>query len=170
MADAVGLENVTLAQLASELGVRAPSLYAHVGGLEDLRRRIGARGANELAAVMAEATIGRAGDDALAALAHAYRDYASAHPGSYAAAQLARELRTDPAAAQASARATDVALAVLRGYGLEGEAAIHAARILRVTLHGFVTLEASGGFAIELSLDETFERVIAALHASLRAL
>jgi len=170
LADAVGLENVTLAQLASELGVRPPSLYAHVGGLEDLRRRIGARGASELASAMAEAGIGRAGGEALAALAHAYRDYARAHPGSYAAAQLARELRADPAAAAAGAQATEVALAVLRGYGLEGEAAVHAARIVRVALHGFVTLEVSGGFAIELSLDETFARVIAALDAALRAI
>ena len=32
LADADGLEQVTLAGLASRLGVRAPSLYAHIGG------------------------------------------------------------------------------------------------------------------------------------------
>ena len=36
-------------------------------------------------------------------------------------------------------------LAVLRGYGLEGDDAIHAVRIIRAALHGFVTLETGGG-------------------------
>jgi hypothetical protein len=41
--------------------------------------------------------------------------------------------------------------------------AAHAARTIRVALHGFVSLEAEEGFAIDLSLDETFERLIATL-------
>ena len=73
LADADGLEAVTLARLASRLGVRAPSLYAHVDGLADLRRRIAARGALELAAELQAAAAGRAGADALLAIANAYR-------------------------------------------------------------------------------------------------
>src|ERR1700751_4684481 len=91
LADADGLESVTLARLAAELGVRAPSLYAHVDGLEDLRRRLGARGARELADALGRAAAGRAGTEALVAVADAYRAYARAHPGSYAALQQARE-------------------------------------------------------------------------------
>jgi hypothetical protein len=41
----------------------------------------------------------------------------------------------------------DVVLAVLRGYGLESDDAIHTTRIIRASLHGFVSLEASKGFA-----------------------
>jgi WHG domain-containing protein len=85
------------------------------------------------------------------------------HPGTYEAAQRARELRKDPEAATAAQAATDVTLAILRGYGLEDEEAIHAVRLIRVALHGFVSLEAAEGFAIELSLDESFERMVAAL-------
>ena len=81
LADAEGLEGLTLARLASGLGVRAPSLYAHVGGLDDLKRRLGARGARDLAAALGSAAAGRAGRDALAAGAAASRDYARAHPG-----------------------------------------------------------------------------------------
>lgn len=167
-ADEHGLESVTLARLAAEVGVRPPSLYAHVAGLEDLRRRLGARGARELAAEMSLAAAGRAGDEALHAVAHAYRSYGREHPGSYAAAQRAHQLqRTDEAVAAARA-AVDVVLAVLRGYGLDGDDAVHAARAIRVALHGFVSLEAEQGFAIELSLDETFERLIATLDRGLR--
>jgi Tetracyclin repressor-like, C-terminal domain len=62
-----------------------------------------------------------------------------------------------------------VVLAVLRGYALEGEEAIHGARIVRSALHGFVTLESSEGFGIPLDLDETFARLVATLDRGLRA-
>ena len=48
LADAEGLESVTLAKVAAGLGVKSPSLYVHVDGLAGLRRRIAARGAREL--------------------------------------------------------------------------------------------------------------------------
>ena len=125
--------------------MRAPSLYAHVDGLDDLRRRLAARGARELAAELQAAAAGRAGGDALPAIADAYRAYALAHPGTYAALQRAPE-PDDPAASAAAAALVDVVLAVLRGYGLEGDDAIHGVRIVRAALHGFVALEAGGGF------------------------
>jgi AcrR family transcriptional regulator len=169
LADAEGLEAVTLARLAAALGVRSPSLYAHVAGLEDLRRRLGARGGRELAAELARAAAGRAGSDALSSVAHAYLAYAREHPGSYAAAQRAREIQNDEEAAAAATAVMEVVLAVLRGYGLEGDDAVHAARTIRVALHGFVSLEADGGFAIALPLDETFEFVLATLDRGLPA-
>lgn len=160
LSDAEGLGAVTLARVAHGLGVRPPSLYAHIGGLEDLRHRIGALGARELAAALAAAAAGRAGREALEAVAHAYRDYARSHRGRYAALQPARDTP--------EARAVvDVVVAVLRGYGLEGEAAIHAVRTIRAALHGFVLLEAEEGFGIPLSVDESFERMVSVLHRGL---
>src|SRR5579871_2782002 len=81
LADADGLEALTLAALAQRLGVRPPSLYAHVASLADLRARVATRGARELAARLQEAVAGRAGSDALAAAASAYRAFAREHPG-----------------------------------------------------------------------------------------
>jgi hypothetical protein len=62
-----------------------------------------------------------------------------------------------------------VILAILRGYGLEGDDAIHATRIVRAALHGFVLLEANEGFRIALDLDETFARLVAVLDQGLTA-
>jgi AcrR family transcriptional regulator len=168
MADRSGLEAVTLAALADRLGIRAPSLYAHVTSLADLRRRLRARAAGELAAAVAVAAAGRARGDALRAIASTYRDYAHVHPGLYAALQRAPD---DPAGVDADAarRLVDVFVAVIAGYGLEGDDAIHAVRIVRAALHGFVSLEQLGGFAIELSLDETFDRLVGMLDLGLRA-
>ena len=61
LADREGLEAVTLTRLAADAGVRPPSLYAHVDGLDDLRRRLANRGRRELAAALRDAATGRAG-------------------------------------------------------------------------------------------------------------
>ncbi|HWK18736.1 MAG TPA: TetR-like C-terminal domain-containing protein [Solirubrobacteraceae bacterium] len=166
LADAEGLAAVTLARLATELGVRAPSLYAHIGGLDDLRRRLAARGARELAVTLGASAQGRAGSDALRAVCDAYRAYARAHPGTYTAAQRPPE-PSDRESADAAEAVVGVVLAVLRGYELEGEEAIHGARIVRSALHGFVGLEIDAGFGLPISLDDTYARLVAVLDRGL---
>jgi AcrR family transcriptional regulator len=163
LADAEGLRAVTLARLAGELGVRPPSLYAHVRSLEDLRGHLAELGASGLADELQRAAAGRSGPDALAAVAGAYRAYARAHPGLYAAAQRPSGGETT----QARERALEIVLAVLRGFGLNGDEAVHAARAVRSALHGFVTLEASEGFGYPLAPDESFARLVAILAAGL---
>jgi AcrR family transcriptional regulator len=165
LADADGLEALTLARLAAHLGIRPPSLYAHVDGLPDLRRRIADRGAGELAVALRCAASGRAGFDALVAVADAYRAYALSHPGSYAALQLA----SDVSDSEAARELVDVVVAVLRGYGLEGIDAIHGVRAIRAALHGFVVLEAGAGFGLPLDLDESYARLVATLDRGLVA-
>jgi AcrR family transcriptional regulator len=164
IADDEGLQAVTLARVAADLGVRPPSLYVHVDGLPGLRRRLAARGARDLGAALRTAATGRARRDGLAAVADAYRAYARAHPGTYAAAQRATEVDEE-----AAAGVVDVVLAVLRGYGLEDDDAIHAVRIVRAALHGFAALETEEGFGIPLDVDETFARLVAVLDRGLSA-
>jgi AcrR family transcriptional regulator len=162
LADEVGLDQLTLAALAARLGVRQPSLYNHVASLDALRRLLSMRGKAELADVLGQAAIGRARDDALVAMAHAWRSWALDHPGRYQAAQ--------PGAAPGDAeheavarRAVEVVAAVMDGYGLDGDDAIDAIRAYRAALHGFVSLEASGGFAFPVDVDRSFDRLVRAL-------
>ena len=161
-----GLDAVTLTALADRLGVRTPSLYAHIDGLADLRRRLGARGARQLQVAIVTATSGRSGLDALRALAGAYREFAHTHPGTYAAMQRAPE-DDDSEAADVARELVDAIIAALSGYGLSGDDAIHAIRVVRAALHGFVSLEQLGGFRIPISLDETYDRLVAMLDRSL---
>jgi len=163
LADRDGLQDLTLSKLANELGVRSPSLYAHIDGLDDLRRRIALRGARLLTAELRAASAGVSGRQALRGIAHAYRSFAVAHPGMYAALQPA----TDED--RAFTDLVEAVVAGLRGYGHRGEDALHAVRIVRSGLHGFVTLETQGGFGLPLDLDDTFERLIATLDRGLKA-
>lgn len=167
IADAEGLDRLTLARVAAAAGVRTPSLYNHVESLDDVRRRVALLALRDLADALRDAAVGRAGDDALAAMADAYRAYARRHPGRYAATQRAPAERDEEMRAAAKG-AVDVVLAILRGYGLEGDDAIHAARAVRSALHGFVALEAGGGFGIPVDLDESYARMVRALARGLR--
>jgi AcrR family transcriptional regulator len=151
-----GLEALTLAGLASRLGVRPPSLYNHVASLEDLRSGVALRGVSELADRMGTAAIGLARDDALRAIARAYRDFARSNPGLYLAA-IAWSLPDDPEHRHQAARAVGTVTRVLASYGLDGNSALHATRALRSALHGFVSLAAIGGFALALDQDASFE-------------
>ncbi|MFF0371753.1 hypothetical protein [Micromonospora sp. NPDC005087] len=56
-------------------------MYAHLKNSHDLKIRIALFALEELADRVADAVAGRAGRDALAAFADAYRDYAREHPG-----------------------------------------------------------------------------------------
>lgn len=152
IADAHGLDAVTLSSVAAKLGVKPPSLYSHVDGLPDLRRRLSSLGASELAEVLTPAVAGRAAGDALRAAGHAYRRWALAHPGRHAAAEFVL-VPEDPGAR----RAVELLVSVMSGYGLQGDEAIHAVRAVRASLLGFVALESRGGFGIPLAVDESFE-------------
>ena len=81
IADAEGLEAVTLARVAAALGVRSPSLYNHVAGRDGLLRGLAAQSTRELAAALRRAATGRAGADAIVAVAAAQRAYALRAPG-----------------------------------------------------------------------------------------
>lgn len=167
LADAEGLEQLTLARVAERLGIRTPSLYHHVAGLEGLRRELALLGLRELARRLERAAVGKAGEAALVALAEAYRAFARERPGLYAATLRA----PDPADAELGAAAQEVLavlLAVLAGLGLAGDDALHAIRGLRSLLHGFAALEAAGGFGMPLDLDESFRRLLAVFIAGLR--
>jgi AcrR family transcriptional regulator len=156
---------VTLAALAARLGVRVPSLYKHVAGADALQQLVATRAKNELAEVLGRASIGRARADAVEAIAWAYRGWASEHPGRYATT-LRAPVPDDAADVAASERAIRVVFDALNGYGLSGTDAIDATRILRATLHGFVTLDAAGAFGLP-DLDRSFSRLVAGLQVML---
>lgn len=167
LADAEGLDAVTLARVAQVLGVKPPSLYNHVAGRDGLVRGIALLALAELAVVLREAAIGRSGPDALQATAQAYRAYVLEHPGRYAATTPAPRPGDDEHAA-AGAAVLDVLRGVLRAWSLEGDDEIHALRAFRSAVHGYATLEAAGGFGIKVDLDASFTRLIAALAQGLQ--
>ncbi|HEX2188231.1 MAG TPA: hypothetical protein VHG51_05000, partial [Longimicrobiaceae bacterium] len=73
IADTETMGAVTLASVAGRLGVRSPSLYAHVDGLDGLRRLLALRAAAAMGEALRGAAEGRTGLVALREIAVAYR-------------------------------------------------------------------------------------------------
>ena len=168
LADAQGLDQLTLAMVAAQLGVRLPSLYNHVAGLAGLRRELALLGLQQLYGRMSRAAIGKTEDAAVIAVAQAYRRYVLEHPGLYAA--TVRAPSADDQELQKAAQVIiEVVLAVLEGYGIGDDDAIHATRGLRSIVHGFTTLELAGGFGLALDREESFMRLLQGYIAGLRA-
>jgi len=167
VADRVGLDRLTLASVAQQLGVALPSLYKHVRGLDGLQQKLAVQAVTELTAAMTAGAVGRSGRDALHGVANAYRAYAKEHPGRYAASLRAPD-PDDPAHIAAGTAAVGVFLAVLAGYGIDGDRAIHATRAARSTMHGFVALENAGGFGLPQSVEASYDLLIDAFDRALR--
>jgi len=144
LADEIGFDKVTVSAVARRLGVKDPSLYAHIENVRELKVRVTLLALEELADAAATALAGRAGKDALVAFANAYRDYAKKHPGRYAAARF--ELDPETAAASAGPRHAEMTRAILRGYDLPEPDQTDAVRFLGGAFHGYVSLEMAGGF------------------------
>lgn len=161
-----GLENLSLASLAKHFGVKTPSLYNHVDGIEGLRRTLRLRGLEELGTRLQRAAMGRSSRDALVALSQAYREFAQEQPGLYALTLQISE-QDDEEIKRASSQVVEVVLAVSSAYELEDNDALHATRCLRSALHGFVSLETMGGFGLPLEINDTFERLVELLHKDL---
>ena len=169
LADETGLDQLSMGILAERLGVKTPSLYKHVDNVADLTHRIGVLSMDELADVVGDAIRGRAGKDALVAAAQAMRSYVKDHPGRYAAGNAARPTGADDPLIPAAQRVLEALAAVLHGYDLDPAQQVHALRMLRSTLHGFATLEESGGFMIDTDVDDSFTWMVSLIDQGLRA-
>jgi AcrR family transcriptional regulator len=164
-----GADALSLAELAAKFRVRTPSLYNHIDSLEGLRRDLTLRGLQLLADQIRPAIAGVSGREALQCAAEAYRTFATQNPGLYPYTVRAG-LAEDSEVKAASQEVLDLLMTTLRGYRLASDEAMHAVRMVRSLLHGFASLELSGGFAPPLELDQSYTRLVDTMDAGLRKL
>ncbi|TLN14095.1 TetR/AcrR family transcriptional regulator [bacterium] len=157
-----GADALSLTRLAGKLGIQTPSLYNHIDGLGGLQRELTLMSARNLADRMEQAAIGRSGNQAILAIAQAYREYIKSVPALYQNSLRASGNRAqkDPELEALEERTVRVVLVVVESFGLRGDDAIHAVRGLRSLIHGFASLEVAGGFGMPLDCDESFRRLL----------
>ena len=161
LSDTSGVDALSIKELADKLGIRPPSVYAHFGGLPELRRELALWSYRAISAQMNQAATGLAGAEALLALGHAYLEFIRKSPGLYSAIVPA----PDPADAElwAAGRAWLAPFErVLATLGLHAEDSIHALRGIRSIVHGFGMLETRGSFRTTVNRDTSFRRVLQA--------
>ena len=142
--DREGWDALTVNALATQLGTKGPSLYNHVESLDALRRAVRMRVVDDILTMLSTVGSGRTRDDAVMAMASAYRSYAHHHPGRYSAFTRMPLGGDDPEFTAASHAAAAPVIAVLASYGLDGQDAFYAALEFWAALHGFVLLEMTG--------------------------
>ena len=157
IADEKGLANVTLKVLATELGIKSPSLYKHFsGGLDELNKELMLYGWRSLETEITKAAIGKSKDDAIISICHVYRDFASRHKGLFEAMQWYNMYQSEEHL-QATSGTVSILFQVLEAYGLSEEQKVHIVRMLRGFLQGFSTIESHGGYGNPTPLDDTFD-------------
>jgi AcrR family transcriptional regulator len=149
-----GLDALTMRDVASAVGVRAPSLYKRVRDRSDLIRLILEDVADELTATLdAAASTGDPVADARA-MTSAYRKFAHANPVTYSL------MFTPPAAGPgATGRSVRSSATFLRTIAeLVGpERALPAARLIVTWTHGFIVMELAGAFHLGGDVEEAWE-------------
>ena len=169
LADTYGLQEVTLAMVAKKLGVRSPSLYNHINGLPALQVKLAIYGIEKLHERLKKEIADYSGDEAIRAMVKAYIEFARANRGLYSAT-LSSPDKGDTEWNKVSASLVELLVQVIQHYGLSEQDALHTVRICRSMLHGFASLEQSGGFGLPLDLDVTLQRLTDTLLAGIHSL
>ena len=170
MADEKGIANVTLKVLATELGIKSPSLYKHFsGGLDELNKELMLYGWYSLESELTRAAIGKAKDDAIIAICYAYRHFVAEHKGLFEAMQWYNMYQSEEHL-QAIQGIVSILFQVLEAYGLAEEQKVHIVRMLRGFLQGFASIESHGGYGNPTPINDTFDFAIKTMLNGIRNL
>ncbi len=164
-----GLSAFSLRNLASVLEIQVSSLYNHIQGQNDLLAEVGFCAVHMLTELEEAAIKDKQRDEALFALADAYRLFAKEHTELYRIIMGVHTFHI-PLLESAAEKIAEPILRVISDYGVEGEMQIHYQRMLRSVMHGFFSHENSGGFSVSsISKDTSYRFSIRCIAAQLNA-
>jgi AcrR family transcriptional regulator len=155
LADATGIDALTMRKLGAELGVEAMSLYHHVGNKDELLAGMVDRVFAEIDLPVDE----EGWKPAMRRRAVAMRDAMGRHPW---AIGLMESRRTP---GPATLRHHDAVLGVLRRGGFSVELAAHAYSALDAYIYGFAMQEKGLPFSTEEETAEAVEMIVAQMPA-----
>lgn len=169
IADAEGIDAVSLQRIANDAGVKQPALYRHVTGIEELWKLLALRARHLLANALSSAATGLSRDAAVLAVAIAWREFVIQHPGLYSATDRVPSVGdTDIEESLADViRSLDLAL---DGFNLTPDQRAHCARSVRSALHGFCVLEKDNGHPEPYALQASLENLVQLLCRGISAL
>lgn len=156
------VEQLSLARLAAELGIKAPSLYRHIPNKATLLQAVNLLTYRQLFLAYETALLASGDDprDRMLAIFRAHRAFAHANPETYVLAFTATvpEQRPDERALEEMALPIQELMSGISG----PERSLAALRGALALVHGFVMLELKDQLKREGDLTEAFEEAIAA--------
>jgi hypothetical protein len=161
IADKIGLEKLSLKEVAEKLGIKSPSLIFHVKNLNGLKHLLGQYTMQILVSELLRTGFGKSGLDAIAAVGNAAIHFSVEHPGMYESVQWMivnyisnNNKKSDYAAFM---QVTDLFYGVFKDTPLSDIEISHIIRGLRSLTHGFATIAGHTGFGHPSEAKESFE-------------
>ncbi|TDO66856.1 TetR family transcriptional regulator [Kribbella sp. VKM Ac-2571] len=161
-----GAAALTMRAIATEVGVKSPSLYKRVRDRYHVMGLVLDQVTDELTDLLEAAASAGDGMTDLRAMTSAYRRFARANPAAYGLM-----FNSDPLIAGSEARSRRSSTTLLaRMEALTGaDDALPAARMLVAWAHGFITMELAGAFRLGGDVDAAWDfgltRILTALAA-----
>ena len=155
-----GVDYLTTGTLAAKLSIRPASLYNHIRSTDGLRTELALRAIRRLSAALTAALNGRTREDAVFALADAYRLFVQTSPGLY---QLILRIPMSGNGMLTAALPEMIRpiFSLLSQFDLTEEEKNHWQRVLRAVMHGFSTQELWGYFShTPTDRDETYRLAV----------
>jgi len=166
LAEEIGLEHVTLKQLAEKLDIKTPSLYNHLNGLNELMEGLAQLAIQRMEITLQNAAIGKAKKEAFIGIANAYRKFAKENPQLYKTI-LKIPVSEDKGLLEEGIEVVRILYKVMEPYHYLEEDTIHFIRGFRSALHGFVSLEEAGFFKGKVDLEKSFDIFMSSLISTL---
>ncbi|TGL57957.1 TetR/AcrR family transcriptional regulator [Leptospira ognonensis] len=159
LANQIGYENLSMKLIADQLEIRPPSLYNHIDDIAVVKIEIAGMALKKLASHLKEAVEEKTKttedkQKIFRMLIFAYREFAKSNRGVYAAVLPSAEKHD--VQMEASKEIISICMQTMDLGPVLDSSGVHKIRILRASLHGFVSLEAAEGFGLPESVEETF--------------
>ena len=151
-----GVSQFSMGKLAQRLKIKPASLYNHVESIDKLMKLVKEEAIYQLVQLENQAIAGKKKNEALFALAEAYRSFARNHYQLYQVI-MAFPKENDLVLKQEAGEIISPFLKVLADYGLTENQQFHWQRVLRAMMSGFAFHEQAGGFSyFPADQDESF--------------
>lgn len=164
LVQAEGADALGISRVASELGIKPPSIYNHVGKGDALARAVVIEGNRRMSQVLEDAVRGVIDPrEQLRTLGAAIRRWAKDNGGLYTLMSRVEPDNEHPEFAPVLRSMLDLFARPLGQLGVTGPDTIHAIRSLRAAVHGFVLLESSGQFKLSEDPEQSYRWLVDAL-------
>ena len=169
LANDIGLDNITLKALANDLNIQPPSLYYHIGGLEDLKKELMIYGWLQMEDQILEAVAGISGYDAIEVICREFVKYATENPGVFNAMLWYNKFENDKTN-NATKKLFSVVFKVFSSLNISQEDSDHLMRTFRSFLEGFALLVNHNAFGNPISINDSLDLSLKVLMAGMKTL
>ena len=169
LANDIGLDNITLKALANDLNIQPPSLYYHIGGLDDLKKELMIYGWLQMEDQILEAVAGISGYDAIEVICREFVKYATENPGVFNAMLWYNKFENDKTN-NATKKLFSVVFKVFSSLNISQEDSDHLMRTFRSFLEGFALLVNHNAFGNPISINDSLDLSLKVLMAGMKTL